>query len=139
MLLIRLPDVIPAFRRPRSFLCFFRSYLSTSMSPLSLDYTQSTYFVHTIKSTDNPPISITVPAKDSTSLLTKIGPIGEGSLANEIVYELKGQSSANGLSESAVEIRKYLQGQGRKDEVIGAGKWEVMQPKMRVKRGGGEF
>lgn len=54
-------------------------------------------------------------------------------MSSEIVYELKGLPSNQGLSDRACEIQKWLNEQL---QTTAAGSWDVMQPKMRTKRGG---
>lgn len=107
------------------------------MTPLKLDYTESTYFVHTaLSDTAASPSTVSLPPDlNSPSDLARVGPVGPGTLSSEIVYELKGLPSNQGLSERAHEIQKWL---NQQQQTMAAGPWDVMQPKMRAK-GGGDF
>jgi hypothetical protein len=103
--------------------------------PLSLNYDTSTYFVQSVKSstrasdyasTINLPENLAVA---TVAELTRVGPVGEGNLANEIVYEAKGLPSGHGISDDARTIQHWLL-----ESHSAQGNWQLMQPKLRMKR-----
>lgn len=58
-------------------------------------------------------------------------------MSNEHVYELKGVTSTadKGHEGEVAELQRWLRAQ----RAGGCDEWQVLKPKMRVKRGGGEF